>query len=60
MKKITATILTVLILAVSLLPLTAFAWNDPELMLNASYNADKKTITVECTKVKINFIVRKI
>ena len=47
MKKITATILTVLILAVSLLPLTAFAWNDPELMLNASYNADKKTITVE-------------
>ncbi len=47
MKKLTATILTILILAMSLLPITSFAWGEPELMLNAEYNADKKTISVE-------------
>lgn len=47
MKKITAIILTALIFVISVMPLTAFAWGEPQLMLAASYNADKKTITVQ-------------
>lgn len=47
MKKLTATILAIFILAISLLPFTSFAWGEPELMLNASYDAEKKTISVE-------------
>lgn len=47
MKRITAIIITVMLLALSVFPLTASAWGEPELMLAASYNADNKTITVE-------------
>lgn len=47
MKKITSVILTIIILAISVMPLTVFAWGEPELMLAASYNADKNTITVQ-------------
>lgn len=46
MKKTIATVLTVLILTVSLLSLTASAWKTPELMLAADYNAEAQTITV--------------
>lgn len=46
MKKTIATVLTILILTVSLLPITAFAWKTPELMLAADYNAEEQTITV--------------
>lgn len=46
MKKIIASILTILILTVSLFSLTAFAWKTPELMLAADYDAEEQTITV--------------
>ena len=46
MKKIIASILTVIILTVSLFSLTALAWKTPRLMLAADYNADKQTVTV--------------
>ena len=46
MKKITASILTVIILAVSLFSLTASAWETPKLMLAADYDSQKQTITV--------------
>lgn len=46
MKKIIASILSVMILAVSVFSLTALAWKTPELMLAADYNAEKQTITV--------------
>lgn len=46
MKKIIASVLTVLILTVSLFSLTAFAWETPKLMLAADYNSDKQTVTV--------------
>ena len=46
MKKILSSILVILILSVSLLSLTAFAWETPKLMLAADYNAEKQTVTV--------------
>lgn len=46
MKKITASILTVIILIVSLFALTASAWETPKLMLAADYDSQKQTITV--------------
>ena len=46
MKKITASILTVIILTVSLFALTASAWETPKLMLAADYDSQKQTITV--------------
>lgn len=46
MKKAIATVLTVIILAASLMSLTAFAWKTPELMLMADYNEEKQTVTV--------------
>ena len=47
MKKCTAILLTILLLASSFLMLTASAWETPKLMLAADYNAEKKTITVQ-------------
>lgn len=46
MKKIIASILSVMILAVSVFSLTALAWKTPELMLAADYDSEKQTITV--------------
>ncbi|MBR3868199.1 MAG: hypothetical protein IKM66_02690 [Clostridia bacterium] len=46
MKKIIASILSVVILAVSVFSLTALAWKTPELMLAADYDSEKQTITV--------------
>ena len=47
MKKITAILISVMFLAVALLPVTAFAWGEPELMLAAAFDEKTKTITVE-------------
>lgn len=46
MKRIISSVLVILILCVSAFSLTAFAWETPELMLAADYNAEKQTITV--------------
>ena len=46
MKKIIASILTSVILAVSLFSLTAFAWETPKLMLAADYDSENQTVTV--------------
>lgn len=46
MKKIIASILTVIILTVSLFSLTALAWETPKLMLAADYDSQEKTVTV--------------
>ena len=46
MNRIISSVLVVLILCVSAFSLTAFAWETPELMLAADYNAEKQTITV--------------
>lgn len=46
MKKIIASALTVVILMAALFSLTAFAWETPKLMLAASYNDEKETVTV--------------
>ena len=46
MKKIIASILTAVILAVSLFSLTAFAWKTPKLMLAADYDSENQTVTV--------------
>ena len=46
MKRIISSVLAILILCVSAFSLTAFAWETPELMLAADYNAEKQTITV--------------
>lgn len=46
MKKITATLIAIIILAVSLLPMTAFARETPSHALAASYDAENQTITV--------------
>lgn len=46
MKKTIATVLTILILTITLLPLTAFAWKTPGLMLAADYDSQKQTVTV--------------
>lgn len=46
MKKIFASILTVVILAVSMFSLTAFAWETPKLMLAADFDSEKQTVTV--------------
>lgn len=46
MKKIIASILSVMILAVSVFSLTALAWKTPELMLAADYDSQEQTITV--------------
>ncbi len=47
MKRITAILISVMLLAVALLPVTAFAWGEPELMLAAAFDETTKTITVE-------------
>lgn len=47
MKKIISVIISCIILSLTLLPLTAFAWEKPSLQLNTSYNEKKKEITVE-------------
>ncbi len=47
MKKITAILISVMLLAVALLPVTAFAWGEPELMLAAAFDENLKTITVQ-------------
>ena len=47
MKKIISAILICIILSLTLLPVTAFAWETPSLQLNTSYNEKKKEITVE-------------
>ena len=47
MKKITAILISVMLLAFALLPVTAFAWGEPELMLAAAFDEETKTITVE-------------
>lgn len=46
MKKFTATLIAIIILSVSLLPVTAFAWETPSHALAASYDAENQTITV--------------
>ncbi len=46
MKKITAIIISVLLSAISILPITALAKGNPELMLAAYYNDETETITV--------------
>ena len=46
MKRIISSVLVILILCVSAFSLTVFAWETPELMLAADYNAEKQTITV--------------
>ena len=46
MKKIIASILTAVILAVSMFSLTAFAWETPKLMLAADYDSQEQTVTV--------------
>lgn len=46
MKKVIASILTILLLTTSLLSLTAFAWETPKLMLAADYDAEEQTVTV--------------
>jgi len=46
MKKITATAVAVIIFIFTVMPLTVFAWEKPELSLAASYDAQEKTITV--------------
>lgn len=47
MKKIIAVVVTVLLLTVSLFSFSASAWNTPQLMLAAHYNADCQLITVQ-------------
>lgn len=47
MKKLISTIVCCIIFAATLLPITAFAWETPELDLDISYNEKKKEITVE-------------
>lgn len=47
MKKITAALLTVLLLTVSLFSFSASAWETPKLMLAAHYNEDTQIITVQ-------------
>lgn len=47
MKKITAILISVMLLTVALLPVTAFAWGEPELMLAAAFDETTKTITVQ-------------
>ncbi len=46
MKKIISLLLSVILFAVPCFSLTAFAWDDPELVLTADYNAEKGTVTV--------------
>lgn len=46
MKKLTAALIASIILAVSLLPLTAFAWETPSHALAAKYDSQSKEITV--------------
>lgn len=46
MKRIISALLIILLLCISTFSLTAFAWETPELMLAADYNAEKQTITV--------------
>ena len=46
MKKILLAITAIIILAVSVLPVTAFAWDEPELMLATDYNMETQTITL--------------
>lgn len=47
MKKFISVFICCIVLAVTLIPLTAFAWETPSLQLNTSYNEKKKEITVE-------------
>ncbi len=47
MKKITAILISVMLLAVAVLPLTAAAWGEPKLMLAAAYDETSDTITVQ-------------
>lgn len=47
MKKITSVLICTVMLLVSVLPLTAFAWETPSLDLNITYNERKKIITVD-------------
>ncbi len=47
MKKFISTFICCIIIAATLLPLTAFAWDTPELELAISYNERKNKITVE-------------
>lgn len=46
MKKVLFSVLAIIILIISVLPVTAFAWDDPELMLSTEYNKKNQTITV--------------
>lgn len=47
MKKFISVLICCIILTATLMPLTAFAWNTPELKLNISYNEKKQEITVD-------------
>lgn len=47
MKKALSIIISCIILSLTLLPVTAFAWATPSLQLNTTYNEKKKEITVE-------------
>lgn len=47
MKKFISVFISCIILSLTLVPLTAFAWETPSLQLNTSYNEKKKEITVE-------------
>ena len=47
MKKAISVILALMLLAVSMLPITAYAASLPELMLAADYNDENKTITLQ-------------
>lgn len=47
MKKVISIFICCIILTATLMPITAFAWETPELKLNISYNEKKQEITVE-------------
>ena len=47
MKKFVSVLLCCMLMFIAVLPITAFAWETPELMLNVSYNEKKNEITVE-------------
>lgn len=47
MKKIIAVFVCVVMLTLSIFSITAFAWDTPQLKLEASYNAKKQEITVD-------------
>lgn len=53
MKKITAVIVSVLIMLPMFFMLTASAWDTPELSLQATYNEKKQTLTVKYRILKL-------